>query len=148
MQAVLKEVLRLYPPGYAFGRRALRDTIVGDHAVAAGTTVLMSPWAIQRDPAYFENPQTFAPERWENGLASRLPRFAYFPFSSGPRRCVGSSYATMEATIAVATILPRFRLSSLGEVRPAPSLTLRPAGEMPMTVFSRDGRNLGAAERN
>jgi cytochrome P450 len=137
MQAVLKEVLRLYPPGYAFGRRALRDTVVGDQAVAAGTTVLMSPWAMHRDPKYFEEPEKFAPERWENGLASHLPRFAYFPFSSGPRRCVGSSYATMEATIAIATILPRFELFSLGEVRPAPSLTLRPAGEMPMKVAAR-----------
>ncbi|HEV3406435.1 MAG TPA: cytochrome P450 [Candidatus Dormibacteraeota bacterium] len=136
-QAVLKEVLRLYPPAYAFGRRALRDTTVGDHQVAAGTTVLMSPWAIHRDPAYFEDPDRFTPERWENGFASDLPRFAYFPFSSGPRRCVGSSYATMEATIAIATILPRFRLSSLGEVKPAPSLTLRPAGEMPMKVAAR-----------
>jgi cytochrome P450 len=97
----------------------------------------MSPWAIHRDPAYFEDPDRFTPERWENGFASDLPRFAYFPFSSGPRRCVGSSYATMEATIAIATILPRFRLSSLGEVKPAPSLTLRPAGEMPMKVAAR-----------
>jgi cytochrome P450 len=136
-QNVLKEVLRLYPPAYGFGRRALRDTAVGDHAVPAGTTVLMSPWAMHRDPAYFDDPEKFRPERWEGGLASRLPRFAYFPFSSGPRRCVGSSYATMEATIALATILPRFRLSSLDEVTPAPSLTLRPAGEMPMHVAAR-----------
>jgi cytochrome P450 len=137
MQMVLNEVLRLYPPAYGFGRRALRDTTVGDHPVAAGTTVLMSPWAMHRDPTYFQDPEQFTPERWQNGLASHLPRFAYFPFSSGPRRCVGSSYATMEATIAIATILPRFRLTSVGEVKPAPSLTLRPAGEMPMRVAVR-----------
>jgi cytochrome P450 len=137
MQMVLNEVLRLYPPAYGFGRRALRDTTVGDHPVAAGTTVLMSPWAIHRDPTYFQDPERFWPERWQGGLASHLPRFAYFPFSSGPRRCVGSSYATMEATIAIATILPRFRLSSAGEVKPAPSLTLRPAGEMLMRVAAR-----------
>ena len=136
-QNVLKEVLRLYPPAYGFGRRALRDTTVGEHSVPAGTTVLMSPWAIHRDPAYFDQPEQFIPERWDNGLASHLPRFAYFPFSSGPRRCVGSSYATMEATIAIATILPRFRLISTGEVKPAPSLTLRPAGEMTMEITSR-----------
>lgn len=136
-QNVLKEVLRLYPPAYGFGRRALRDTSVGEHRVPAGTTVLMSPWAIQRDSAYFHHPEEFMPERWEDGLASRLPRFAYFPFSSGPRRCVGSSYATMEATIAIATILPRFRFASAGEVNPAPSLTLRPAGQMTMEISAR-----------
>jgi cytochrome P450 len=138
MQTVLKEVLRLYPPAYGFGRRALRATTVGSHQVPAGMTVLMSPWAIQRDPAYFAEPERFLPERWENGLTSRLPRFAYFPFSSGPRRCVGSSYATMEATIAIAIILPRFRMTTLGEVKAAPSLTLRPAGGMPMAVAARN----------
>lgn len=148
MQAVLKEVLRLYPPAYAFGRRALRATSVGEHSVPAGTTVLMSPWAIQRQATYFEDPERFAPERWENGLASHLPRFAYFPFSSGPRRCVGSSYATMEATIVISTILPRFRLASQTEVRPAPSLTLRPAGGMPMTVSARPKSGSGAASQN
>ncbi len=137
MQRVLHEVLRLYPPAYAFGRRALRTTRVGDHAVPAGTTVLMSPWAMHRDPRYFDAPERFLPERWENGLESRLPRFAYFPFSSGPRRCIGSSYATMEATIALATMLPRFKLSSTAEGQPAPSITLRPAGGMPMTVAAR-----------
>ena len=138
MQAVLNEVLRLYPPAYAFGRRALRSTVVGTHPVAAGTTVLMSPWAMQRDPTYFENPEHFVPERWANGLASRLPKFAFFPFSSGPRRCLGSSYAMMEATIAIATILPTFRMTSTAEVLPAPSLTLRPAGGMPMAVEYRN----------
>jgi cytochrome P450 len=145
-QMVLKEVLRLYPPAYAFGRRALRATTVGSHPVAAGTTVLMSPWAMHRNPDFFEDPEEFVPERWENGLASRLPRFAYFPFSSGPRRCVGSSFATMEATIAISAMLPRFHLRSLGKVRAAPSLTLRPAGEMPMAVEPR--QDFRAAAQN
>jgi cytochrome P450 len=137
-EAVLNEVLRLYPPAYGFGRRALRDTLVGGHPVPAGTTVLMSPWAMHRDPRFYDDPEDFIPERWQDGLASRLPKFAFFPFSSGPRRCVGSAYATMEATITIASILPRFRFSSSGEpVEPAPSITLRPAGGMPLTVTPR-----------
>jgi cytochrome P450 len=138
LQAVLNEVLRLYPPAYAFGRRAVRDTFVGEHRVPAGTTVLMSPWAMHRDPRYFDHPDDFDPARWRNGLASRLPRFAYFPFSSGPRRCVGSSYAMMEATIALSTFLPRFRLERAGDVEAAPSITLRPRGGMPMAIRGRD----------
>jgi cytochrome P450 len=137
-QSVIQEVLRLYPPAYAFGRRAIRATTVGGHPVPQGTTVLMSPWAIQRDPRNFDDPESFLPERWRNGLASRLPRFAYFPFSSGPRRCIGSSFATMEATIAIATVVPRFRLSSPGTAEAAPSITLRPAGGMPITVTRRE----------
>ena len=133
-QAVLSEVLRLFPPAYAFGRRALRDTRVGSIRVEAGTTVLMSPWAMHRDPRFFSEPEEFRPERWLEGLASRLPRFAYFPFSSGPRRCVGSSFALMEATIAIAAMLPRFELSAPGAATAAPSITLRPAGGMRLRV--------------
>jgi cytochrome P450 len=140
-QAVLSEVLRLYPPAYAFGRRALRATHVGGHPVPAGTTVLMSPWAMHRDPRFFPEPAEFRPERWSDGLAARLPRFAYFPFSSGPRRCVGSSFALMEATIALAVMLPRFELSSPpARAVAAPSITLRPAGGMHVRIAPRPGR--------
>lgn len=137
LQTVLNEVLRLYPPAYGFGRRAVRDTFVGDNRVPAGTTVLMSPWAMHRDARYFDEPEEFDPTRWRNGLASKVPRFAYFPFSSGPRRCVGSSYAMMEATIALSTFLPRYHLARTGEVEAAPSMTLRPKGGMPMSVHLR-----------
>jgi cytochrome P450 len=102
---------------------------------------------MHRDPRFFDDPDQFRPERWHDGLASRLPRFAFFPFSSGPRRCVGSAYATMEATIAIATILPRFEFSSLASGAAAPSITLRPVDGMPMMVTPRDsalGRNLSA----
>jgi cytochrome P450 len=139
-QAVLNEVLRLFPPAYMFARSALRDTTVGPHAVAAGKTVLMSPWAMHRDPRHFEEPESFRPERWLDGLASRLPRFAYYPFSSGPRRCVGSSFALMEATIALAVVLPRFELSSPpARAEAAPSITLRPAGGMRLKITPRSG---------
>jgi cytochrome P450 len=141
MQNVLNEVLRMYPPAYAFGRRALRDTTIGGHEVKAGQTVVMSPWAMHRDARYFDQPDRFMPERWQNGLALRLPKFTFFPFSSGPRRCVGSSFAMLEATIAIATILPRWRLSSPPVVEPAPSITLRPGGGMPMTVTRRETLN-------
>jgi cytochrome P450 len=138
-QAVLNEVLRMFPPAYGFGRRALRDTSVGGHPVPAGTTVLMSPWAMHRDPRYFEDPEDFRPERWLDGLAARLPRFAYFPFSSGPRRCVGSSFALMEATIALAMLLPKFELSAPPPAaEAAPSITLRPARGMTLKISARN----------
>jgi cytochrome P450 len=141
MQNVLNEVLRLYPPAYAFGRMAMRDTIVGTYPIKAGQTVVMSPWAMHRDPRFWDEPERFNPDRWQGGLASRLPKFTFFPFSSGPRRCVGSSFAMMEATIAVAAILPRYRLSDPPVVDAAPSITLRPANGVPMTVVARGSLN-------
>ncbi len=138
-QAVLSEVLRVFPPAYAFGRRALRATRVGGFDVDAGTTVLMSPWAMHRDRRYFDEPEEFRPERWLDGLASRLPRFAYFPFSSGPRRCVGSSFALMEATIALSVVLPRFELSGPPAApEAAPSITLRPGRGMTLEISARN----------
>jgi len=138
-QAVLSEVLRLFPPAYAFGRRALRPTRVGAYDVEPGTTVLMSPWAMHRDPRHFDGPEVFRPERWLDGLASRLPRFAYFPFSSASRRCVGSSFALMEATIALAVLLPRYELSGPPAApEPAPSITLRPGRGMMLEISARN----------
>lgn len=138
-QAVFSEVLRLFPPAYGFGRRALRETSVGPHRVPAGTIVLMSPWAMHRDPSHFEEPEEFRPERWLDGLAARLPRFAYYPFSSGPRRCVGSSFALMEATIGLAVLLPAFHLSD-APAKPefAPSITLRPARGLNVKISVRN----------
>src|SRR5258706_14142606 len=80
MQNVLNEALRMYPPAYAFGRRALRDTRVGDHEVKAGQTVVMSPRAIHRDARYWDEPEKFNPHRWPNNLAPPLPKFTFFPF--------------------------------------------------------------------
>src|SRR5260221_12263494 len=81
MQNVLNEALRMYPPAYAFGRRALRDTRVGDHEVKAGQTVVMSPSAMHRDARYWDEPGKFKPDRWRNNLAAPLPKFTLFPFS-------------------------------------------------------------------
>ena len=142
MQNVLNEALRMYPPAYAFGRRALRDTRIGEHEVRAGQTVVMSPWAMHRDRRVFEEPERFNPDRWRDGLASRLPKFTFFPFSSGPRRCLGASFAQLEATVAISVILPRFKLSEPpAVVKPAPSITLRPGGGLPMTVTRRETLN-------
>ena len=69
----------------------------------------MSPWVVHRDPRYYERPEAFDPERWTDGLAARLPRFAYFPFGGGPRLCIGNGFAMMEAILVLATIAQRWR---------------------------------------
>lgn len=136
---VVHESLRLYPPAYAFGREAIADFEVGGYRIAAGTTVYMSPWVSHRDPRWFEDPLEFRPDRWNNDLAKRLPRFAYLPFGGGPRVCIGNSFALMEAALVVASVLHRYRLTH----RPGqtvsifPSITLRPAEGMRMVLERR-----------
>src|SRR4051794_5644104 len=102
--------MRLYPPAWVIGREAVQDCEIGGYRVAAGTIVLMSPWVTHRDGRYFDEPNDFLPDRWNQDLAKRLPRFAYFPFGGGPRICVGNRFAMMEAVLILATIVQRFRL--------------------------------------
>ena len=125
-----KEAMRLYPPAWGFGREAIADCEIGGYAVSAGTTIIISPWVLHRDPRHFEHPSEFRPERWSGDLARRLPRFVYIPFGGGPRICIGNRFAMMEAVLILATIAQRFRLEWQKDqpMVPLPSITLRPKG--------------------
>src|SRR5262249_3397607 len=103
-EMVVTEALRLYPPAYIIGREAVEPSVVGGYAVPAGTTLLMSQWVLHRDPRYFNDPDSFNPDRWADGLAQRLPKYAYFPFGGGPRVCIGNTFAMQEAVLLLATI--------------------------------------------
>ena len=140
VQNVMNETLRLYPTAWAIGREAVRDTEIGGQPVAKGTTLLMSPWVIHRDPRFFDNPDEFRPERWSDGLAQRLPRYAYVPFGAGQRACIGASFAQLEATLLLATIAQRFQLELADQSRPVeplPVVTLRPRGRVAMVLRAR-----------
>jgi cytochrome P450 len=128
-EMVVQEVMRLYPPAYAIGRQAIQTCTIGGYPVPAGGTVLMSQWVVHRDPRYFDDPERFYPERWANGLAKRLPRYAYFPFGGGQRVCIGNTFALMELPLVMATIAQRFRFSLPDgpPIVPKPQLTLQPS---------------------
>lgn len=125
---VIAESLRLYPPAWSLGREACEDVDVGGYRVRRGHQVWFCPWAIHRDPRWFEAPDAFRPERWEGDLAKRLPRFAYFPFGGGPRLCIGQAFANLEAVLLLATLARSFDVDVLPVPRavPEPSVTLRP----------------------
>lgn len=138
--AVVAESLRLYPPAWSIGRRARHDVEIGGQLVRKGTVVLISQWVLHRDERFFERPDLFHPERWLEGLAARLPRFAYIPFGGGPRQCIGNGFARMEATLLLATIAQRVRLELVPNqtVVPEPTITLRPRNGLRMVVRRRD----------
>ena len=134
--AVIAESMRLFPPVYVIGREATVDLELGGYRVKRGYTVLMSQWVNHRDPEYFPNPEEFRPERWEDGLARRLPKFAYYPFGGGQRICVGADFALMEAAIILATVGQRYRftLDPDAVIEIKPQITLLPAHGMPATL--------------
>ena len=136
---VVTETLRLYPTVWLIGREAIEPVRVGDYQLNRGTTVYMSQWVVHRDPRWYDDPLSYRPERWEDGLAKRLPRYAYFPFGGGPRLCIGNNFALMEATLLIATIARRFRLRLAADatVTPLPTMTLRPDHGIKMIVEER-----------
>lgn len=146
--AVVKEAIRLYPPAYVLGREALADCEIGGWAIPAGATLFLSPWVMHRDARWFASPEKFLPERWLDGLAARLPRFAYMPFGGGPRVCIGDRFATMEAVLILATVARRYRLerTSEAEIVPFPSITLRPEGGVWMKLVRRQAMPVAARD--
>ena len=120
---VLKESLRLYPPVFGVLREPVRDDQIGGYQIPAGATVAMNQIAVHHDPQFFDDPKAFTPERWTDSFEESLPQFAYFPFSGGPRRCIGERFAMLEATLVVATIVQNYHLELLSE----PNLTLKPS---------------------
>jgi cytochrome P450 len=125
---VLKESMRLYPPAWSLAREVANEFEVEGYRIPARANVVMSQWLLHHDARYFNNPDKFDPDRWQTDACQRLPRFAYFPFGGGQRQCIGAGFATMEATLLLATIAARFKLHAIAEhpVIPVPSFTLRP----------------------
>src|SRR5215472_12906407 len=136
---VVTESMRLYPPAYGIGREATRATAVAGIPVPARGIVIIPTCVVHRDARWFDAPDDFRPERWAADAARRLPRFAYLPFGGGPRQCIGNTFATMEATLILAAIASRVRLSLLPDQRvtAAPGMTLRPEPGIRMRVERR-----------
>jgi cytochrome P450 len=125
-RAVLAESMRLYPPAWTMGRRAVADYRWAGHDIPAGSLILMSQWIVHRDPRFWPDPERFDPARWMSEAPSR-PRYAYFPFGGGNRVCVGESFAWAEGILVLATIAQRWRIriDRSHPVEPQPLITLR-----------------------
>ena len=109
-ERVLCEAMRLYPPTWRLMRRALRDFPVGDYVIPSGALVVVSQYAMHRDPRFFPEPETFDPERWNAEAKAARPQFSYFPFGGGPRRCLGETFAMTEGVLLLATLARHWRM--------------------------------------
>jgi cytochrome P450 len=127
-EMVLAESMRLFPPAWALGRRALKDQYLGNVPLPAGSLVMASPYLMHRDERWFPDPLRFDPERFTPEARAARPKFAYFPFGGGARACIGEPFAWMEGILALATIVQRwsFRLVPGHPVEPQALITLRP----------------------
>jgi cytochrome P450 len=126
-RGVFAEAMRLHPPAYLIGREPIDDVEVGGYRLRRGSVLLTSPYLAHRDARFWDAPGEFRPERWSPEAEAAIPRFAYFPFGGGVRKCIGEGFAWMEGILALATLGQRWRLRPVPGREPgrAPLITLR-----------------------
>jgi len=139
-RAVLKEAMRLYPPAPVMTRQAAEDIELGGQTIKAGALVIIPIYAVHRHRKLWQDPDRFDPERFTPEREAKYPRTQFMPFGFGPRTCIGSTFAMMEATAILATLVRRARFEWDGVHAPEPlsRVTLRPKGGMPLKVWMRD----------
>jgi cytochrome P450 len=140
---VLSESLRLCPPAWFISRRVEQRIDLGDGLLLPERSlVFLSPYITHRHPRYWSDPEGFDPERFSDERSEGRPTFAYFPFGGGPRKCIGDTFALVEATLILATLARRFDPElPVGAVPvPEPVITLRPRGGLPMFIRARNDR--------
>ncbi|HEY7391399.1 MAG TPA: cytochrome P450 [Bryobacteraceae bacterium] len=138
-EMVLREAIRLYPPAPGVAREPIEDVSIGGYDVPKGSIVTINMYALHHDGRFFDDPERYDPDRFAPGWEERIPRYAYLPFGSGPRVCIGNGFAMMEARLILASMAQRYRLSlESGEpVRPVQLVTIRPAGPVRMRISRR-----------
>jgi cytochrome P450 len=139
VERVVAESMRLFPPAWIVGRRAIAEYAIGDYIVPPRGMIFMSPYVLQRDARFFAEPERFQPDRWTPAFKAALPKFAYFPFGGGARQCIGEHFAWMELVLVAATIAQQWSLTLVANhpVVPQPLITLRAKHGMKMIATRR-----------
>ncbi len=134
---VLKEAMRLYPPAPVMTRLAGDTMALGPETVTAGTLIVIPIYVVHRHRKLWDDPDRFDPERFAPEREAKYPRTQFMPFGFGPRTCIGSTFAMMEATAILATLVrgARFEWDGVHAPEPLSRVTLRPKGGMPLKVW-------------
>ena len=131
---VLLEAMRLYPPIFVLMRCATEEDEIGGFHVPAGANMVLCPYVTHRHTDFWTNPEAFDPDRFLPERAAGLHRMAYFPFSGGPRKCIGNTFAMLQMPLVVAMVAQRFNLALEPGHEPViePAISLRPRDALPM----------------
>uniref|UniRef100_A0A194ALH3 Putative cytochrome P450 4V2 n=1 Tax=Pinctada fucata TaxID=50426 RepID=A0A194ALH3_PINFU len=140
LECCIKEALRIFPPVPFFGRSLTEDCKIGKYTVPKGSTVVISPASLHKDPRYFPDPEKFDPDRFLPENSRKRHPYAYVPFSAGPRNCIGQKFALLEEKAVISTILRKFTVISKQkreELCPIGELILRPENGILVELHSR-----------
>lgn len=129
MDCLVNEALRLYPPVWATGRKAVGPDQIDGHKVRPGTRVILSQFITHRRADVWEDPLTFKPLRFADGTREFESEYSYYPFGGGPRRCLGQHLSLLEIKVILSVMVPKVSLNLVGEEPDIgrPSVTMRPA---------------------
>jgi cytochrome P450 len=136
---VIGESMRIYPPSYVIPRQALEDFPIDKYIVPRGSIVLVSPYLIHHDPRFYPEPEKFNPRAWEKHSHGQNSKYEYFPFSRGPRSCIGEPFAWMQGILVLASIAQSWRIKLVPDhpVELLPLINLRPKYGIKMTLHRR-----------
>ncbi len=142
---VIQEALRLYPPFWMVDRMALADDRAGDVAIPRGSTVVVFIYGVHHSPRYWENPESFNPERFAKANEKLHTPFAHLPFGAGPRGCIGGNYATLQILMILSVLLRKYdlRLVPGQSVEARPMVILRPKHGIRMTFTEASTPGVG-----
>jgi cytochrome P450 len=136
---VFSESMRIFPPVWIMGRRALRDTAMGEYVIPKRSHVHVSQFLMHRDARYFPEPERFDPQRWTPEAIAARPKFSYFPFGGGGLQCIGEGFAWTEGMLVIATLASRWRMKVVPghRIELEPRITLHSRHGMPMILEKR-----------
>lgn len=139
-EMVIKEAMRLMPPVPGAGRMAIEDVQIGDYLIPKNTNIFLFWYHTHHEEKYWEDAETFKPERFSPENEANIDRYTYLPFGGGPRVCIGNSFAMMEAHLLLATIAQKYKLRLVPNHKIVPDVrvTMFPRGGLPMTIHQRE----------
>jgi pentalenene oxygenase len=141
---IVTETLRLYPAPWFVTRTATIDTLLGGHAIPAGTALAYSPFALHHRSDLFPQPERFDPDRWLPENDANIPPGAFVPFGHGARKCAGDAFAVTQAILVLASLSARWwvelgpDLAQRRPPRPPLGVSLKPP-KLPLRVLARTG---------
>ena len=140
LTATVKETMRLYPPAWIIGRRALHTDVIGGVEIPVNSVVAISPYTMHRHPRYWPEPDNFEPARFLGDDTDREKQpFTYIPFGAGPRTCIGTNFAQVEAPLIIGQLLQRFSFEVMNDaaVEPRGIFVLVPSDRIHVRLRSR-----------
>lgn len=140
MRMVILEAMRLYPPVWSFGRKAIEQDQILAYSIPKGSSVNIPVYCIHRHPDFWEHPEVFYPEHFLPDAVKERDKFAYLPFSQGMHRCIGEHFALMEMQMVLMHLYYEYEIKLLNDNDPVlhPLVTLKPKDPIFFTIKKRN----------